>query len=865
MELLERQSLLELLEEAFQSTALGEGRVALVSGEAGIGKTSLVEQFTREHQSCARLLWGACDALFTPRPLGPLFDIAPQIGSDFLDRLNLEASGPNLFAALLRELQLGAIPTIVVFEDVHWADEATLDLIKFLSRRISRTAALLILTYRDDEVGPRHLLRSVLGDLATSTITRRITLAPLSESAVRALVGSLGIDAAALHRRTGGNPFFVTEVLASPMGSLPPTVRDAVLARAARLSPLAQSVLQAAAVIGPRIEPGLLTLVTGADGAAEECLALGMLVAQGETLAFRHELARQTLLESIPLPHQIQLHGQVLEVLKAAPSGRTDFARLAHHAEATGGREDVLRFAPAAARQAALASAHRAAASLYALALRFAGDLPSPERARLLESYAGECFLIDQQLEGIEARRTAIAIWQREGNLLKEGDSLTHLTSMLIAAGQNAEADRACQAATGLLEQLPAGRELAMAYRVRGTLHLVRRDCREAIVWAEKALDLARRFGDASVEATAHNTIGTALLFVDYERGCEYLEQSLASAKLAGLNARAGTAYSNLGSGSGELYQFARARRYLLQGIAYGHEHDLDYTRTYMLAWLALTHLQLGDWEEAGRIGNEVLNRSDLSVIARFVSLVALGRLRARRGDPGIEAALDEALDLATQMGILQRLAPAHAARAEAAWLRGEGEQTLAEARAVYELAVSRQHPWFTGELAYWRWRAGEPVSLPEWAARPFALQIAGEWQAAAEAWEGLGCPYEQARALAEGDAAAQVQALELFDRLGARPAAEALRQRMRTGGGPVPRGPRSATRENPFGLTARQLEVLQLLAEDLSNAEIAARLHISAKTVDHHVSAVLAKLDVRTREEAVALSLQQAGLRPAK
>jgi DNA-binding CsgD family transcriptional regulator len=281
-----------------------------------------------------------------------------------------------------------------------------------------------------------------------------------------------------------------------------------------------------------------------------------------------------------------------------------------------------------------------------------------------------------------------------------------------------------------------------------------------------------------------------------------------------------------------------------------------------MLAWLALTHLHLGHWAEAAGAAGETLRRPDAPAISRIVGLVALGRLHSRQGSPGAHATLDEALKLALQTDTVQRLAPVRSARAEAAWLAGNGQQALEEARAVYDLAVSKQHPWFTGELAFWRWQAGDKVDVPEWTAAPFVLQIAGDWSAAAGAWEALGCPYEQARALAEGNSQAQMAALATFEQLGARPMAEVVRQKLRQAGiQTIPRGPRITTKENPFSLTNRQVEILHLLTQKLTNAEIAARLHISPKTVDHHVSAVLAKLDVSSREEAAELARQHPDL----
>jgi DNA-binding CsgD family transcriptional regulator len=219
---------------------------------------------------------------------------------------------------------------------------------------------------------------------------------------------------------------------------------------------------------------------------------------------------------------------------------------------------------------------------------------------------------------------------------------------------------------------------------------------------------------------------------------------------------------------------------------------------------------------------------------------------------------LDDALELAAQTGHLQRIGPVRAARAEAAWLVGDLALTREEALAAYDLAAHHQHPWFTGELAYWRWLAGESIVPPSWIAPPFAYQIKEDWRAAADVWEQLECPYERARALVAGDEEAQLAALAIFEQLGAVPAAEAVRQCLRAGRvRGIPRGPRATTRNNPFELTEREMDVLTLLVNGLNNPTIATRLSISPRTVEHHVSAVLAKLQVQSRSEAVALALR--------
>lgn len=852
MEFVERELPLRELDAAWHAAA-SAGCFLLIAGEAGVGKTMLVEQFVRRQS--ARVYWGACDALFTPRPLGPLHDIALQANGNLARLLGVEARPAEIFAACLAELQ--SAPAIFVVEDIHWADEATLDLLKYLARRVHLTRSLLLVTMRDDELGLQHPLRLLLGDLATSPAVRRLTLAPLSLEGVRRLIGERPFDAESLHRQTGGNPFYVTEVLAADNQGVPPTVRDAVLARAARLSLSGRAVLNAAAVIGQRVEPWLLAEVTRAEaGAVDESLETGLLVAHGDVLAFRHELARQAILESMAPYQRTFLHQATLDALRESASTSREPARLAHHAEAAGDRSAVLEYAPVAARQASAASAHRQAARLYELALRYADDLDPAEHARLLEAYAQECNFVDQRAEGAGACARAIAIWRDLGEPLRQGAVLADMASMLVGLGKSGEAQRHAREAIALLEARPPGPELARAYRTKATLRFLKHDYEEAIAWAEKDITVSEKIGNMPEQLSARNIIGSARLFLDYERGCRYLERNLAAAHEAGRETTAAHAYTNLGSASCELYHLRRAERYLTAGMAYAAERDLDRLRLYMSAWWAMTLLRLGRWEEAVGVASEVLQRPGVSVPSRITALAALGIVQARQGLPEAEETLDEALVLAEPTGSLHRTGLVRAARAEAAWLTGDLRRAGEEARAVYGLAAGKCHPWFTGELAYWLWQAGEQLAVPAWAATPFAAQIAGDWQGAAAAWKRLGCPYEQARTLAGGDAAAQKEALLIFEQLGARPMAERVRAGLRAAGvQTIPRGPRAATRENPFGLTNRQLEILTLLTEGLTNAEIAGRLHISPKTVDHHVSAVLARLEVATREEAAALA----------
>jgi DNA-binding CsgD family transcriptional regulator/tetratricopeptide (TPR) repeat protein len=854
--LLERDRDLCRLAAALEQASAGHGHIVLVSGEAGIGKTTFVEHFRADCAGKACVVTGHCDPLFTPTPLGPLYDIARQTNGKLLALLESHAPRAALFSSMLGLVGGSDQATVVVIEDIHWADEATLDLVKYLGRRIASTRILLVLTYRDDEVAGHPSLRPLLGDLAASKSTQRIELSRLSKEAVRTLIADRPVDACALHRQTSGNPFYVTEVLSSGTGGVPATVRDAVLARAARLGPRCRAVLDAAAVIGSRIDPAMLERVSGkaADGLAE-CVKVGVLEVDGGGIAFRHELAREAVLGDIDPARRRDLSRLALDALQRGHR-RSDLALLVQYAAGAGDSAAVVEYGVAAAQAATVVGAHRQAAAHYARVLEHAANRPDEERAGYCEAYAEECALIDELAEAERGRRLAIELWRQAGNRLKEGENLAELAWPLVRSGRNAAAEQTSRQAIAVLEGLPPSRQLANAYRIQAHLTMLDRDIPVAVRLGNKAIELAEHFGDKLTIAAAENVIGSGLLVSGHEMGRDHLQRSIALGRELGLDSVVGNGLMNSGASYGEIYHLADAERHLAEGIAYTAERDLDYANHYMHAWLALVRFYQGRWTEAAEIATALVARPNVSVISRIVGLVALGRVRARRGDADVASVLDEALALATQTGTLQRIAPVRAARAEAAWLAGDRARAAAEAAVAYPLATMHCHRWFTGELAFWRQRGGETIELPTWAAPPFVAQLEGDWRQAAAAWEALGCVYEQARALAEGDAEAQIAALEIFSRLGAAPAAAALRQRLRGAGmRKIPRGPRESTRQNAFGLTTRELQILDCLSTGLTNNGIGAKLHVSPKTVDHHVSSVLSKLGAASRGEAARIA----------
>ncbi len=861
MELLERSDALNKLKEALQQALVGSGRFLLISGEAGIGKTSLVEQFIRRQTT--RVLWGACDALFTPRPLGPLHDMAAQLRGDLLPLLEGTLNRPAIFAACLTECQ---IPGVFVFEDIHWADEATLDLLRFLGRRMPQTSSLLIATFRDDELGTQHPLRLLVGDLVRHPGVERLGLTPLSLTAVRQLAHNYGGDPTELHRQTGGNPFFVNQVLISGEAGIPDTVRDVVLARAARLTLSGRVVLNATAVIGQRIEPWLLKAVTQAEAPAiDESLALGLLLVQGENFVFRHELARKTILDAMP-PHQRTFwHQAVLDALKTSLAGQKDLAQLAHHAEAAGDEEAILTYARAAGKEAAALGMYRAAAAQFALALRYADSLPLMEQIELNESYAISVQGDPARTETIAAYRRAAALARQANHPLREGFELVRLAGVLDIVGEYEESERLLNEALALLEPLAPNRGLIDAYRVLAVKHLGQGEAETAVAYAEKSYQMALGTEQVHIITSAYQVMGLCWLPLDHETGCSHLEKCLMLCVDNNQHWAAAAVYPNLIMTYVDVFRLDRAQQLLNSALPYTAERDMDASTQMLQAWQAMIYLYRGRWDECAQLVETVQQQPALQFGVRGALLVAKGRLLARQGEAEkARSLLEEGLALTRKIGNMQRMGLYFCACAEEAWLAGDEARLRALVGEFYETAVQNRQCGFAAELAYWRWHLGEAVETFDWMVRPFSLEIHGQWREAAAAWEALGCPYEQARALADGDTAALLAALAIFEQLEARPMVDVVRQKLRAAGAQtIPRGPRPATRENPFQLTNRQMQILALLTEELTNAEIAARLHISPKTVDHHVSAVLGKLSVSSREEAAVLARQSPELRP--
>jgi DNA-binding CsgD family transcriptional regulator/tetratricopeptide (TPR) repeat protein len=551
----------------------------------------------------------------------------------------------------------------------------------------------------------------------------------------------------------------------------------------------------------------------------------------------------------------VALHRQALVALADPPSGAPDLARLAHHAEASGDGAAVLRFAPAAAERAAGLGAHREAAAQFARALRFA-DASTPEaRAHLLERRSFECYCTGRFDLALEAQTGALESWRELGDRLREGDSLRSLSRLLRFVGRTEEAADAGTRAVELLERSGAQRELAIAYCNLSHICVTADDGEGTMAWAARAIALAEELGDGEALVYALTNIGAAQFLAEAPEGTAVLELALQLALDAGLEEQAGRLFLNLVWWPLRQRDFDVADRFLETGLEYCSERGLDLWRLFLVACSARRALDRGRFEEAAETAAMVLRDPRTWPVPRGFALSVLGLARARRGDPEVWPPLDEARTLALPTGELQRIGPVAAARAEAAWLEGDAETVEREARAALELALTRRASWPIGEFASWRWRAGAREQIPPDAAQPYVLQLAGDSTGAAEWWTKIGCPYEAALARGDADEDESLRAaLTELQALAARPAAAIVTRQLRERGAKgLPRGPRPATRENPANLTPREVEVLGLVAKGLRNAQIAERLFVSQKTIDHHVSAILRKLDVHTRGEASA------------
>jgi DNA-binding CsgD family transcriptional regulator/tetratricopeptide (TPR) repeat protein len=852
MELLERELFLDALGDYATDADSGHGRLVVITGEAGIGKTSLVDAFRMAHPDIT-WLWGACDGGFTPRPLGPLYDIAADASEPLRELVSADADRNALFSAFVDLLGGGGLTGVVV-EDLHWADEATLDWLNHLSRRLSRLPALVLVTSRDDEPGDDGLLADMMGRLAAHSSTRRISLPRLTPAAVAHLAHA--DDAHEVYALTGGNPFYVGEMLAMDDTDVPPSVADVVRARVRRHSPDAQRILAAAAVLGRPAAAALIAAVAGVPAwAVDECVAWGTLVPVGHDIGFRHELTRRAVEDRIPHVQATELHRIALLALERDAA---DPAELAHHAVACNDAEAVLRHAPRAGRAAAEAGSHREAIVQFRRALEHADQLDPIDRADLMEALAESLLARDRSTEAADLWRDAVSLRRTLGDPVALSHCLRRYGLCLTRLCRKKERRAAEEESYELMRDADDSEERAWAHYVRSWADDISSEDRRAAV--AECLRISKDLDNDALVGWA--LVGKA--YFDFTSGREPfadLETAIELGLRSGAHNLTACAYENLYETSVFSLRLDEFSGRYDEARAYCLDHEQDAFDLYLRATRVCELTRRGRNDEAAELAVRTIEQT-ISPLNRLYQLIGLSRVSFRLGKPDARVWLEELWSLARGDDEAYWLIQVATVSAEAAWLTGDSDLITDEVHEIRRRALTEM-PWAHGELSAWLTRLGHPVEPDREVQPQYSLELAGQYAEAADVWHELGCPFEEAVALAwTREEQSMRLSLEIFTEIGALPAATHARRMLQENGVrvPAPRRRRAATAAHPAGLTAREAEVLEVLRERLTNVEIAERLYLSPRTVDHHVSSILAKLGVSTRAEAAARAASMSG-----
>lgn len=857
--ILERDGQRAALAAAVEAIARDGGRTALIHGEAGIGKSTLVEGVLAGLSPQIDRAVGYCDPLNTPRPLGPVRDIGRALLLDPGDE-------NGLFDGFLAAMLARERPCVAVIEDLHWSDQRSLDWLKFVGRRITQLPLLLLVTFRDEAPDAGSGLRGAIASLPPAS-TMRLPLAPLGRDSVRALCGDDPQRGDEVYRVSAGNPFMVSELLTSDGGGIPQSVSDAILARLHVLDAETRRFIDFAACNSGELPLHLMASgpLAGHARQLDRAVACKVLVPAKNGLAFRHELARLAILDQVPPARRLACHRCWLDVWLGAGDPSEHLDRIVHHAERAAQPAIIRRFAPQAARSAAALGAHREAALYLRAACDCLGEASDAGAADILEAFAYEAGLslgIDDAV--IAARRRAVDIRRALNQPQKLADNLRWLSRLHWYRGESDLAERYIHEAIGLLErEAPlATASRAQALALRAQFAMLRDQMAEAMVWGQRALGLARQVAGHEVEAHALNTIGTARLFRGDATGEALLRESLALSREHGFHEQAARVYTNLSECLVEAGAFDRAERLIEEGIAFDLAHDLDAWTFYLIGRKAQLAFELDRYDEAIAICRHCLAQENQTLLMQMPARIVLARASLRLGAADAQAQLDEALAGAEQIAEPQYLAAVHAAFLEAAVLASDPARA---ARALDWIAAQPGDafsPRKLGEFLFWgRFLGQGGAPLPE-ISRPdlpggYAPMAAGDFAAAAQAFRESRCLYLSAWALAAGGQPdGLANALAIFADLGARPAHAVLERRLTQAPRTARRGPYKAARRNAYGLTAKEQLVLRHLALGKSNAAIAEDICRSRRTVENHVSAILSKLNCPGRLDVV-LKLQ--------
>ncbi len=854
--LVERDDDLDVLLRGYEAASAGSGATIVVCGSAGMGKTTLVRAFL-ERVEGATVFAGGCDDLIAPRSFGPFRDMARTSGL-LADELIRDPNREDLLDGLLDVLDRPSRPAVMIIEDAHWADDASIDVLRYLARRIVDLHALLIITLRDREVDRSHPVRNLLAG-PTSTAPIRIGLQPLSVEAVAGLVQSLrsdgvesGLDPRSLHDVSGGNPFLVDQLLSSGPGDATRSARETLVARAERLSVDGQAVLQTLSVLPEGADPTMARMLFGdLAGALHEAEGSGLLASSADRIRFRHELGRSAIVESMSFGERMEATNQVLDALIDTGADPT---LLVHLSRSAGDGRRATRFALEVLDGGLAPVSHREVWKLTRIALECTTDLTPSRIAGLHLAAATAGRLTNHHAEAVRHAESGVELLTEHGGTDAElASAWLELAMARAATGDHHQASTALYRAKDLLDLAPPTEESALCNTLLAASALISGDIDGAIERTGESIALADANGWTQVAVYALGLRGVALGGPASPSGLDDMHRAIRlGAKHGPANRHAANLY-NLSVLHLRNAEAAKAEELLDEAERYAREHGLDNMVFHCSVHRANILIQQGRTAEAEALVDQSLEQASDPGSIRASAQAALARIWSRRGDPAATELVDRCWSEAVATGEIQKIGVAGITRLEYLWLQGEDESLRPFAQHLATLGERHQHHRLRADALRMLQRLGEAVEPFDGCPAPLAAALAGDHRLAAERWAEAGQPYEQALELVESsDASIAFEGLRLLDRAGATRAADLVRQRLRSRGlQGVPRGPRRSSDGAVPVLTDRQLDVLRLVADGLTNQQIADELFVARRTVDNHVSAILSRLGVEGRHEA--------------
>ena len=876
-ELHERASELATLDACFERAKRGDGNSVFVGGAAGTGKTSLVHAFLAsiDVESQPLVLAGGCDDLIVPRAFGPFRDMASTTGL-LADELVTDPNLEDLLAGLLSLLTRPNRPAVVVVEDAHWADDASIDVMRFLSRRLISLHAMLIVTAREPETSGANAVSGLFAGSSSSAPTR-LNLGPLSLDAVKAMCAGSALnaklDAPHLHQISGGNPLLIRRLLAADPEDATRLARRNLMTGVERLSTDGRAVLQTLAVLPDGADPTLARILFADRPASlHEAETSGLLASSTDHIRFQSELAKTAVAEAMSFGERMAATDSVLAALTETG---TDPMALVHIARAAGDGQRATALAVDALDHRLSANDYHEMWTLARIGLECTSELSSQRIASLHTVAASAGRTIGRHAEALGHAERAVQLRSKDTSTDgREPDDQRMLASAWMAladlqgdGGDHLRARTSIRTAKNLLESDTESREWTQAVIRQAAAQLRGGDRGRSVELASAGIAQAEANGwhgeainGLCVRGVAYGSSQTAEGAADLDRAVELgaihgpPEQYLSAL---------------LEQAAGHLQNAETAEAELLTGEVEREcqEHGLDRLRFRAGVLLAQVFLVRGRTAEAERLATKLAAAEVDPGASKALAEAVIARIRVRRADEGAGDLVDQVWNAAVKTGEIEMLAFTGISRLEHRWIEGDEDGLRQYARYLAGLGERHDHHRLRAEALRALQRIGDAPALGDEPGRifdgcpgPFVSSLAGDHLRAAELWEQAGEPFARALELVEAkEAAVAFEGLRLLDRTGASRIADLARHRLRGRGlQGVPRGPRQSANGSVPVLTGRQLEVLRLIARGRTNAQIADELFVARRTVDNHVSAILSRLDVDGRTQAVETAISR-------